>query len=144
MAPYFLIFFTQKEHGNFRKEFVTKHCLEQHIYASQEKFTQPLVMMVETLRMSEPILIQIYWNLEGQIISTILYSSLLEIPTGSNRRWPTRTISVPDLQISLYNPILNPTNVVCLAHSHQLPPLDSETSWTGELRSKTNLLQWQN
>ena len=24
------------------------------------------------------------------------------------------------------------------------PPLDSETGWTGELWSKTNLLNWQN
>ena len=26
----------------------------------------------------------------------------------------------------------------------RLPPLDSETGWTGELWSKTNLLIWQN
>ena len=25
-----------------------------------------------------------------------------------------------------------------------VPPLDSETGWTGELWSKTNLLKWQN
>ena len=26
----------------------------------------------------------------------------------------------------------------------RLPPLDSETGWTGELWSKTNLLKWKN
>ena len=26
----------------------------------------------------------------------------------------------------------------------RVPPLDSETGWTGELWSKTNLLNWQN
>ena len=28
--------------------------------------------------------------------------------------------------------------------TYRLPPLDSETGWTGELWSKTNLLIWQN
>ena len=32
-----------------------------------------------------------------------------------------------------------------LCHAHGTPnPLDSETGWTGELWSKTNLLNWQN
>ena len=30
-------------------------CLEQHIYASQEKLTQPLVVMVETFRRFVPV-----------------------------------------------------------------------------------------
>ena len=46
----------------------------------------------------------------------------------------------------LHNPILDtrisvrPSSFVTLRG----PPLDSETGWTGELWSKTNLLNWQN
>ena len=58
------------------------------------------------------------------------------------------TISTSDRAISShdsyrhFNPISDARISVLLAPSHSC--LDSETWWTGELWSKTNLLEWQN
>ena len=35
-------------------------------------------------------------------------------------------------------------SVLCPSVMLTVPPLDSETGWTGELWSKTNILKWQN
>ena len=55
-----------------------------------------------------------------------------------------------DRRLSFYYPILYTRTSVCpfvcfLCSSVTVrpPPLDSETGWTGELWSKTNLLNWQ-
>ena len=40
------------------------------------------------------------------------------------------------------HPILDTTQTLFVIL--RVPPLDSETEWTGELWSKTNILDWQN
>ena len=42
------------------------------------------------------------------------------------------------------NPILDTRISVCPFLTLRVPPLDSETWWTGELWPKTNILNWQN
>ena len=50
-----------------------------------------------------------------------------------------RGVTESNIRHKDFRPSVRPPSVTLT-----VPPLDSETGWTGELWSKTNLLQWQN
>ena len=65
---------------------------------------------------------------------------LLQGVCSSQVEWNSQGHPILDTRISVRPSVLRPSDFVSL----RVPPLQSETGWTGELWLKTNLLNWQN
>ena len=79
-------------------------------------------------------------DLVGGIKFSIHTDFVSQVKFQGNVKWSIGNVNVDvnpklDTRISV---------LLLLRHARTTPPLDSETGWTGELRLKTNLLNWQN